>query len=113
MTYFHHFFQTTDGVLAGYCDQWLAKLVFLDRYFVLCLLPFLVHDLTIHLLTTNSRRGWRKDDLQMKIELQYSTHQVSRGPTVGKEAKRNKRKARARKRVKEENEYEERIIFTY
>ena len=49
----------------------------------------------------------------MKIELQYSTHQVSRGPTVGKEAKRNKRKARARKRVKEENEYEERIIFTY
>ena len=46
MTYFHHFFQTTDGVLAGYCDQWLAKLVSLDRYFVLCLLPFLVHDLT-------------------------------------------------------------------
>ena len=53
------------------------------------------------------------DDLQMKIQLQYSTHQVSRGPTGGKEAKRNKRKARARKRVKEENEYEERIIFTY
>ena len=47
------------------------------------------------------------DDLQMKIQLQYSTHQVSRGPTVGKEAKRNKRKARARKRVKEEKEESE------
>ena len=43
----------------------------------------------------------------MKIQLQYSTHQVSRGPTVGKEAKRNKRKARARKRVKEEKEESE------
>ena len=87
---------------------------------MLCLLPFLVHDFTTAYSPVNhelkEREGQLRrvekenDDLQMKIQLQYSRYQVSRGPTGGKEAKSNKRKARARKRVKEEKEeYEKRM----